>query len=105
VMSYQVSRRSHEFGVRVALGARPSTLPVLVVSQALRYTGAGIILGLLAADVAAGRMRTLLFEVDPGDPATFAGVALIVTIVALAAAYVPARRAATTDPLVVLRAE
>ena len=105
VMSYLVAQRTHEFGVRVALGARPWALPLVVVRQGLRYILAGIALGLFAATLVVDRMQTLLFEVDSRDPATFAGAALVVALVALAASYVPARRAATADPLVVLRAE
>lgn len=105
VMAYLVAQRTREFGIRVALGARPWVLPLGVVTQALRYTFAGIALGLVAAVLVGERIRTLLFEVDPRDPATFVGVGVGVTLVAVAAAYVPARRAATADPLVVLRVE
>jgi MacB-like periplasmic core domain len=95
----------HEFGVRIALGARPSTLPIVVVAQGLRYTIVGVALGLSAAGLVVERMRGLLFGVEPRDPLTFAGVALVVLVVASCASYVPARRAATVDPLLVLRAE
>ena len=105
VMSSLVAQRTHEFGVRVALGARPWALPLVVVRQGLRYILAGIALGLFTANLVVDRMQTLLFEVDSRDPATFAGAALVVALVALAASYVPARRAATADPLLVLRAE
>ena len=105
VMSYLVAQRRHEFGVRVALGARPWALPLVVVRQGLRYILTGVALGLFTANLVVDRLQTLLFEVDSRDPATFAGAALVVALVALAASYVPARRAATADPLVVLRAE
>jgi ABC-type antimicrobial peptide transport system permease subunit len=105
VMSSLVAQRTREFGIRVALGARPWALPLGVVAQGLRFTLAGIVLGLVAAVVVGDRIGGLLFEVYPRDPATFAGVAMAVVLVAVAASYVPARRAATTDPLVVLRVE
>jgi ABC-type antimicrobial peptide transport system permease subunit len=105
VMSYLVAQRTHEFGIRIALGARPGALPLGVVAQGLRYALAGIVMGLFAAVFVVDRMRSLLFEVDARDPATFAAVALVVALVAVAASYVPARRAASVDPLMLLRAE
>jgi putative ABC transport system permease protein len=105
VMSYLVAQRTREFGIRVALGARPWALPLVVVGHALRYTIPGIAGGLLAAVFLGGRIRTLLFEVDAADPATLAMAGLTVALVAVAASFVPARRAAHADPLVVLRAE
>jgi putative ABC transport system permease protein len=105
VMSFLVAQRTREFGIRVALGARAWALPLTVVAQALRYALPGIVVGLLAAGVVADRIRSLLFEVDARDPATFAVVGLAVALIAVAASYAPARRAATADPLIVLRAE
>ncbi len=105
VMSYLVAQRRREFGIRLALGVRPAALPFVVVAQAFRHVLPGIGLGLLAAALIGERIRSLLFEVDAQDPTTFAGVAIVVALVSLVAAYVPARRAATSDPLVVLRAE
>jgi putative ABC transport system permease protein len=105
VMSYLVAQRTREFGTRVALGARPWALPLGVVAQRLRFASAGIALGLVAAVLVGDRIRSLLFEVDARDPATSDAGAVAVALVAVAASYVPARRAATTDPLVVLRAE
>jgi putative ABC transport system permease protein len=105
VMSYLVSQRTREFGIRLALGARPWALPLVVVAQGLRYTLPGIALGLCAAAFLLDRMRDLLFEIDARDPATFAGVAFLVALVAVGASYVPARRATVIDPLTVLRAE
>jgi putative ABC transport system permease protein len=104
-MSLLFRGRAGEFGIRVALGARPWALPLTVVAQALRYALPGIVIGLLAAGVVADRIRSLLFEVDARDPATFAVVGLAVALIAVAASYAPARRAATADPLIVLRAE
>jgi putative ABC transport system permease protein len=105
VMSYLVAQRTREFGIRLALDAGPWALPLGVVAQGLRLASAGVVLGLVAAFVVGGWIRSLLFEVDARDPATFAAVAVAVALVAVAASYGPARRAATTDPLVVLRAE
>jgi putative ABC transport system permease protein len=105
VLSYLVAQRTREFGIRVALGAHPWALPLGVVAQGLGFASAGIALGLIAAVLVGDRIRGLLFEVDARDPATFVAVAVAIALVAVAASYVPARRAATTDPLVVLRAE
>ena len=103
--AYLVARRSREFGIRIALGARPGLLPLVVVGQGLRVTLAGIVLGLIGAAVAIERVRDLLFQVDARNPMTFAIVAAIVALVGMAAAYLPARRIAATDPALVLRAE
>lgn len=105
VTSYMVTLRAHEFGVRAALGARPRALLRLVIEQGLRFALVGIVLGLAAAALVADLVRSLLFEVDARDPVIFAGVALVVGLVALSASYVPARRAASADPLIVLRAD
>jgi putative ABC transport system permease protein len=105
VMSYLVAQRTREFGVRVALGARPWALPLVVVGQGLRYTLPGIVFGLLAAVFVGDRIRSLLFEIDARDPATLATVGVTLALIAVAASYVPARRAAAADPLIVLRAE
>jgi predicted permease len=105
VISYLVARRTREFGIRVALGARQWSLPLIVVGEALRFVVPGILLGLLGAALVGNQIRSLLFEVDARDPVTFAVVALTVTLVAALAAFVPARRAASVDPVNVLRAE
>lgn len=105
VMSYLVAQRTREFGIRLALGARPSALPLGVLAQGLRLASTGIALGLVLAVVASGRIRSLLYEVDARDPITFVAVGVVVAVVAAAASYGPARRAATTDPLMVLRAD
>ena len=105
VISFLVAQRTHEFGIRIALGAQQWALPLVVVAQGLRYTLPGIIFGLIAAALVGNRIRSLLFEVDARDPLTFAVVGVSVGLVAAAASYVPARRAATIDPLVTLRAE
>jgi putative ABC transport system permease protein len=105
VMSYSVSQRSHEIGIRMALGARPKQILGLVVGQGLRTSLAGIGIGLAAALALMQFVSSLLFGVTPRDPITFAGVALLVVAVAVVASVVPARRASKVDPLVALRHE
>ncbi|HET9372956.1 MAG TPA: ABC transporter permease [Vicinamibacterales bacterium] len=103
VLSYLVSRRSQEIGIRMALGAGRHEVLAMVLRQGLTLTGAGLILGAAGA-VAAGRlMRTMLFNVSPVDPATIATVTIVMGLVALAACAVPALRATRVDPLTTLR--
>jgi putative ABC transport system permease protein len=105
VLAYSVSRRTHEVGVRVALGAREADILRLVLGEGTRLVLVGVASG-TAASLALGRaMSSLLFGVTATDPLTFAAVALLLTLVATAAAYIPARRAAAVDPLVALRTE
>jgi ABC-type antimicrobial peptide transport system permease subunit len=105
VLAYVVSRRTREIGIRSALGARPGQLEHMFLRQGLALTGVGVAVGIVAA-VALGRwMSSLLFGIGPFDPPTYVA-ALIVTLAAAAlATYVPARRAATIDPIETLRAE
>jgi predicted lysophospholipase L1 biosynthesis ABC-type transport system permease subunit len=105
VLSYGVSRRTREIGIRLALGARPEAVRRSVLREGLTMAGAGLALGLGAAYAVAPLFRNLLFGVAPGDPATFAGVAVFLGVVATAASYFPARRATRIDPVVSLRAE
>ena len=105
VISYSVSQRTSEFGVRMALGAPRSALMNLVLSHAMKLAGLGAVLGLLAAFAIAPLLKSLIFGVSPADPATFGSVAAIVILVALLAGYVPAHRATATDPMNALRAE
>ena len=106
VLSYAVSQRTREIGIRMALGAHHRTVLGLIVREAMVMTGGGILLGVAAAFLLTeGLVATLLFETSPHDPATFAAVAVVLTMVSLAAAYVPARRATRVDPIVALRAE
>ena len=105
VLSYSVSRRTREIGVRVALGASRSGVARLVVREGLVMTGVGVLFGLTAALGVSQYLGSVLYEVKPGDPLTYAGVAIILLTVALAATLIPARRATAVDPLVALRAD
>jgi putative ABC transport system permease protein len=105
VLSHEVGRRTQEIGVRMAMGARPGRVLRGVLGRALAWTGVGLALGLAAALGLAHLLASLLFEVRPGDPATYAGVALVLALVAAAAAYLPARRATRVDPVEALRSE
>ncbi len=105
VVSYSVAQRTREIGIRVALGARRKDVLGLVLKEALRLTAVGVGLGLIGAFAATRVLRSLLFEVKPTDPATFICLSLLLTLVALLASYIPARRATRVDPLVALRYE
>jgi predicted permease len=105
VLAYSVAQRTREFGVRVAMGAKPHDILALVLEQSWKLTLAGTGVGLLLAAIAMRLVRHQMFGVSPLDPITFAGVALLLLAVAFAASYLPARRAANVDPMVVLRYE
>jgi putative ABC transport system permease protein len=105
VTAYLVAQRSHEFGVRIALGAGRSSVLRLVLRQGLAPAASGIVLGLLAALLLTRLLRTMLFEVEVLDAGVFAGVALVLALVSLAAAIIPARRAVRVDPVVALRCD
>jgi putative ABC transport system permease protein len=105
VMAYAVAQRTREIGVRMALGATPSTVFRLVVGDGLKLTGLGVALGVAASLIVARWLTTLLFNVRPGDPWTLAATAAVLLLVAAAACFVPARRATRVDPMVALRAE
>jgi predicted permease len=105
VLAYLVAQGTRELGIRLALGATPSALARLVVWQGMSVAFAGVALGLAGAFVLTRFMRSLLFGVAATDPSTFVAIASALTVVALAASYLPARRAAAVDPIVSLRAE
>jgi len=105
VMSLGVNGRLREFGIRLALGAKPATVRVLVLRQAAWLALGGVIVGLGGALVTTRYLRALLFGVGPLDLITFAGVAALLAATALVASYIPARRATRADPMLALRAE
>lgn len=105
VMSYAVSRRTREIGVRVALGAARRDVVGMVVGRAMRLAGFGLLVGGAAALGAGQLLQSQLFGISPRDPATFAAIALLLGGVAFLASWMPARRAAAVDPLVALRYE
>ncbi|MFL6591035.1 MAG: ABC transporter permease [Chthoniobacterales bacterium] len=105
VLAYSVAQRTSEIGIRIALGAGKSSIFRLIVGQAMMLVGISVGLGLAGAFAATRLLNSLLFGVRPSDPGTFAGIVLLVSVVAFIAAWLPARRATRVDPIVALRAE
>ena len=105
VMSFSVSRRVREVGIRMALGAQGGDVVRMIFGQGAWQLGLGLVLGLGLAAAVAQLMQVILFDVRPRDPATFGGVAVVLALAGLAACMIPARRATRVDPLVALRAE
>jgi len=105
VLSYAVAQRTREMGIRLALGARPRDIRRLVAGETGPMVCAGVAVGLAAAFGLARLARSMWYDVGPNDPATFIGVAVVLGAVAVAAALVPARRAARVDPVIAIRNE
>ena len=105
IMAYAVVQRTSEIGLRLALGAIPGQVWAMVLREASWISAIGIAIGLGAAFVLARFVRSMLYGVTASDPLTFSGTALLLLVIALGAAWVPARRAANVDPMVALRYE
>jgi len=105
VMSYSVAQRTHEIGIRMALGAQTGTVLKLAVGYGLKLVVAGVVIGLIAAFALTRVMSTLLFGVTATDPATFTLISLLLIAVATIASYIPARRATKVNPIIALRYE
>jgi ABC-type antimicrobial peptide transport system permease subunit len=100
-----VARRRRELAIRIAVGASPDRLVMIVLSRSLRYAAIGAVAGLLVALGGARLMQSLLFAIDSRDPATFVGITILLGVIAIAATVVPAVRASRVDPMTILRAE
>ena len=105
VLHYSVAQQTREIGIRMALGARPRQVVMLIVRDGAKLSVVGLVIGVTGSAVMTRFLRSLLFGIGPMDPVTLAGVSILLGIVALLACYIPARRAAKVDPMVALRYE
>jgi putative ABC transport system permease protein len=105
VMGYAVEQRSHEIGIRMALGARPDDVVRMIIRDGMKLALLGLAMGLIGSLIAMKYLESQLYGIKARDPITFAGVAVALGLVALAACYIPARRATKVDPLSALRYE
>ena len=105
VLSYTVTQRTYEIGLRMALGASQANVLKMVITQALKLTGLGIVLGVVGALIATRALTSMLFHISRTDPVTYVSIAAILGGVALLASYMPARRAMQVDPMAALRNE
>jgi putative ABC transport system permease protein len=105
VIGYEVAERTHEFGVRMALGARTERVRLLAMKHGLKPALAGVALGVVGALAATRLAASMLYGVGPHDPLTFVSVVALLVLVALGASWLPARRATRVDPMVALRAD
>ena len=105
VLSYVVTQRTRELGIRIALGASNGAVQRTVMARGFALVGAGLLLGLIGAYALTRFMATLLYGVTPTDPLTFVGVGAVLVVAAGVASYLPARRATRVDPIIALRAE
>jgi putative ABC transport system permease protein len=105
VMAYTVALQTHEFGIRLALGAQQAQVLVMVIKRSLRLVSAGVAIGLVASYLLTRFIASQIWGIPARDPWTFGAVACAIVVVALAASYIPARRAAKVDPMMALRYE
>jgi ABC-type antimicrobial peptide transport system permease subunit len=105
VVSYVTSQRTHEIGIRMALGAAPGQIRKMILRQGIVIVAVGLALGLVAAVAAGNLAKTFLVSVSPTDPLTYVTVSLVLVAVALTACWIPARRATKVDPMIALRYE
>jgi putative ABC transport system permease protein len=104
-VSYVTSQRTHEIGIRMALGAAPGQIRKMILRQGIVIVAVGLALGLVAAVAAGNLAKTFLVSVSPTDPLTYVTVSLVLVAVALTACWIPARRATKVDPMIALRYE